>query len=112
MKLTLLAVTTLVLAGSAHASQIFFGGGGGDLGVSSKTFSNGPISVIVTGYSSNNNQVNLYSKGAASTGTEDGLGLTNDPTGDHEIQGTSFIQIDISSLTGPIQISMGSTSGD
>jgi len=67
--------------------------------------------VIATGFASSGGaQVDLFGKGLASIGTEDGLGLVND-TLDHEIQGHSFIQLDISSLSGLIQIAMGSTGG-
>ncbi|HWZ30039.1 MAG TPA: PEP-CTERM sorting domain-containing protein [Bryobacteraceae bacterium] len=112
MKLTYIAAGILALSSSLSASTIFFGGGGGDLGVSSKIFTNGSISVTATGFASSGGAlVNLFGKGVAGTGAEDGLGLVND-TLDHEIQGNSFIQLDISGLTGVIQIAMGSTGGD
>jgi len=56
----------------------------------------------------------LFGKGTAGqTGSEDGLGITADPTGDNEIfAGADFIQLGIQCLTGAIQIALGSTGGD
>jgi hypothetical protein len=46
-------------------------------------------------------------------GDENGLGLTSDPSGDHEISGANFIQIDVSALpVGSVDsFQMGSTTG-
>lgn len=107
MKLTTVLIG-LAMAASMPAATILFGGGG-NLGAS-HVF--GPVTA--TGYLSNGTTGTLFGKGTASTGSEDGLGLTADPTGDNEIfPGTDFIQLSgVSLLTGPIFISMGSTGGD
>jgi hypothetical protein len=107
MKLTTvligLAMATFVPAGTINFA------GGGSLGISN-TYG----SVTATGYLSNGHTGNLYGKGTAGgTGSEDGLGMQADPTHDNEIfVGTDFIQLDISALSGIIQISMSSTGGD
>ena len=108
MKLTTVAIGLFAMAVSLPAATILFGGGG-NLG-SSHTY--GPVTA--TAYLSNGNTGTLFGKGTASTGNEDGLGLTADPTGDNEIfPGTDFIQLSgVSLLKGPISISMGSTGGD
>lgn len=113
MKLTTVLIG-LAMAASLPAGTILFGGGG-SLG-SSHTFG----AVTATGYLSNGVTGTLFGKGSAGTGSEDGLGLTADPTGDNEIYArlatgapaNDFIQLDILGLSGPISISMGSTGGD
>lgn len=57
---------------------------------------------------------NLFAKTGG--GDENGLGITSDPSGNHEIYGTHFIQLDVQSaiavgLTG-FNFSMGSTTGN
>lgn len=115
MKLTTVLIGLVAMAASLPAATIYFGGGG-SLGAS-HTF--GPVTA--TGYTSNNTLGTLYGKGAANgAGSEDGLGLTADPTGDNEIYALNaagapagdFIQLSITGLSGPISISMGSTGGD
>ena len=117
MKLTAILIGLAAMAASLPATTILFGGGGGvDLGVSSQAF--GPV--IATGYASNGVFQDLYGKGVAGTGSEDGLGLVGDFTGDGEIYAKfatgapagDFIQLSIAGLNGPIFISMGSTGGD
>ena len=114
MKLTTVLIG-LAMAASLPAATILFGGGG-NLG-SSHAY--GPVTA--TAYTSNNTLGTLFGKGVANgTGSEDGLGLTGDPTGDNEIYAnlatgapaSDFIQLSISGLSGPISISMGSTGGD
>ena len=114
MKLTTMLIG-VAMAASLPAGTINFSGGG-SLG-SSNTY--GPVTA--TGYLSNGNTGTLFGKGTAGgTGSEDGLGLTADPTGDNEIfarlatgaPASDFIQLDITGLSGAIQISMGSTGGD
>jgi hypothetical protein len=108
VKFTTVLIGLVAMAASLPATTIFFGGGG-TLGPS---HAYGPVTA--TGYLSNGNTGTLFGKGAVNgTGSEDGLGLTADPTGDNEIfPGTDFIQLSISGLSGPISISMGSTGGD
>ena len=99
MKITTVLIGLVAMAVSLPATTIYFGGGG-SLG-SSHVY--GPVTA--KGYLSNGNLGTLYGKGAVNgTGSEDGLGLTADPTGDNEIfPGTDFIQLSgVSLLTGPI----------
>ena len=110
MKFTSVLIGLAAMAVSLPATTIYFGGGGGALGTNTATDG----LVTATGYLSNGVKGELYGKGAANgTGAEDGLGLVADPTKDGEIfVGTDFIQLDIQSLSGTIQVSMGSTGGD
>ncbi len=109
MKFVGLLLGVLTLALSLPAATINFAGGGA-LGVSN-TY--GPVTA--TGYFSNSTTTPLFGKGSPNVvGSEDGLGLQRDPTGDDEIfaPGSDFIQLDISALNGAIQIAMSSTTGD
>lgn len=109
MKFAGLLIGLLTVAVSLSAATINFAGGGA-LGVS-HTY--GPVTA--TGYFSNGTTTALYGKGSpGGTGSEDGLGLTADPTHDNEIfaPGTDFVQLDISALSGIIKIAMSSTGGD
>jgi len=75
-------------------------GTGGNLGTTTtQNSAPGGIPVILSGFASDSNTTNLYRK--QDGGDENGMGLTNDPSGQHEIQGTSFIQIDTAALTIP-----------
>lgn len=83
----------------------------GNVGSSSHTYvsTSGNIDLGASGYVASNSagssswttgsltSVNLYGKGNG-IGSEDGLGLANDPTGDHEISGKSFLQLNVSDL--------------
>jgi hypothetical protein len=69
----------------------------------SQTFTQGGITITAYGYDNAGSiqntpplsgNINLVEKNTGST--EMGLGLNNDPTGDHEISGTSVILIDFS----------------
>ncbi len=76
MKLTVL-MGLAAMAVSMPATTINFAGGG-SLGMS-HTY--GPVTA--TGYLSNNNLGTLFGKGTpGATGSEDGLGLSADPSGD------------------------------
>jgi hypothetical protein len=81
----------------------------GDLGSSSKTFNLSGIAVGITGF----NGGNLFAKNQGST--EMGLGLAGDPSGEHEIFGGSFIQVDWLNLIAAgytnFQFAMNSTEG-
>ena len=105
MKSTILLMSVAAMAMSLPAATINFSGGG--LLGTSNTY--GPVTA--TGYLSNLNTGALFGKGVLNgTGSEDGLGLNADS--DHEIDGTDFIQLDISGLSGAIQIALSSTGGD
>ncbi len=79
-------------------------GGLGNLGSNTHTFApvNGPgPSITAAGFKLGTGStvvaVNLFSKGSGAfplPNDESGLGLTNDPTGDHEITPCSFIMLD------------------
>lgn len=107
MKLAYVLMGLAAMAASLPASTINFAGGG--LLGTSNTYG----LVTATGYLSNGTTGLLFGKGTAGhTGSEDGLGLHADPTGDDEIfTGTDFIQLSISSLSGLIQVAMSSTTG-
>lgn len=57
------------------------------------------------------NAINIFAKSAG--GDENGLGITNDPSGNKEIWGTTFIQIDVAAARAAglpgFEFSMGST---
>ena len=94
----------------AQATTINFDSPTGPLGTSSHTYGTGDT-VIATGYNSSNSLTNLYGKNDG--GDENGLGLTNDSSGDHEITAGSMIQLNLSSLIADgvtsVTIVMGST---
>jgi hypothetical protein len=111
-KLTLLLGASLVFGGALQAASTYnyaFGGLGGDLGSNIHTFapSAGPNpNIVATGFQTGSHStvsvVDLYSKGSAGfppPNDESGLGLTNDPTGDHEITPGSFIMLDFGNLS-------------
>jgi hypothetical protein len=57
----------------------------------------GTGTVTARGFTTNGGtQTNLYYKTAG--GDETGLGMFNDPAGDHEISGTAFVQLDFTAL--------------
>jgi hypothetical protein len=62
---------------------------------SSFTYTSNGNSIIATGFTSHNlnNTTNLFRK--VGGGTENGLGITSDPTNDHEIWGTTLVRIDL-----------------
>jgi hypothetical protein len=73
---------------------------------------NGNI-ITATGWSDHNinTSVNLFAKNQGSG--EQGIGLTNDPAGNHEISGTSLVRINLggTNLYTSLMFSMGSTTG-
>jgi hypothetical protein len=105
----ILAVSALVGLGvSAQATTITFleNGANVDLG-SSSTFTEGSASL--TAYASPGQELYAKNKG----GDEIGLGINSDPTGDHEIWGSTYIQL-LSSTSGGFDvtgISLGSVTG-
>jgi len=93
----ILAVSALLGLGiSAQAITITFQENGSNLALgSSSTFTEGAASL--TAYASPGQS--LYAKSAG--GDEIGLGINSDPTGDHEIWGSTFIQL-LSSTSGTV----------
>lgn len=113
MKAILVALVSLTVSGAAHAGSTFnFGSGPNPLG-SSKTYTAGALQVTASGYDSNNALTTLYAKNAG--GDEVGLGLANDPSGQHEIaSGMGYVQLDVSKLFGlasGVSFFTGSTTG-
>lgn len=103
MRRAIAIILSLAFSSSAHAAVIFgFGGPNVDLGTTHTYTDSGGgtgLQVIATGYDNSNpaNLIDLYGKNLG--GTEVGLGLTNDPTGQHEIYlGKGFVQIDVNAL--------------
>ncbi len=112
MKTTIL-LNCFFLAVAANATPVFINFGsaaGGNLG-STATFTGGGFSVVATADPSGYNN-DLYQKMAG--GDENGLGLTSDPSGDHEITSGHYIQLNITQILGdnPLSIGMESSTGD
>ena len=109
-----LAVTALVGLGlSAQATTITFQENGSNTALgNSSTFTEGSASLtaygFVNGSPSTGTALYAKSKGAGETG----LGINSDPSGDHEVWGSTFIQILSSqSAFAVTSISLGSTTG-
>jgi hypothetical protein len=101
VKQALFILAFALLAGRANATITFnLGSAAGDL-TSSHTYTAGGLSIIATGYDSHGALTDLWGKN--DSGDEVGLGLKNDPTGDHEIHYQSgFVQLDVSDLLGHV----------
>ena len=99
MKAVLVALASLMVSGAAYATPTFnFGAAPNPLGTS-HTYTTGPLQVTASGYNASNALTMLYAKNAG--GDEVGLGLANDPSGDHEIaSGMGYVQLDVSKLFG------------
>ena len=112
----------LCLASAAMASTIDFTSPAGDFGTSNTyTFPGTTLTITANGFCSGtcNHGSDLFGKTLG--GTENGLGLASDPSGEDEIffapGTTDFIQIDVGNLLAngvtSVQFSMGSaTSGE
>jgi hypothetical protein len=107
MKTTIL-LGVFCLATAAHASTVTFDfdTSTGSLGAT-KTYTFGLFSIVATAEPSGQ----LYGK--ANGGDENGLGLTTDRSGQHEITPGFFIQLDISSILGnnPLTLIIDSSTG-
>lgn len=88
-----LVFATVVLCGAAFADSTFnFGANGnGDIG-QSDTFTAGGDSITLWGFTGNASNPNTDLWYKTGGGDETGLGLLNDPSNEHEIVGSSFIQ--------------------
>ena len=62
-----------------------------------QTYSGGGATITAAGFTSNSfgTATALFGKSAAVGSDENGLGLNDDPTGEHEINGTNLIRIDM-----------------
>jgi PEP-CTERM motif len=96
------AVASLLASTSAGAAIVFdFSTHPGNVGTSETYADSGapgtPLTVTAKGYDGAGVATALFGKNAG--GDENGLGLTNDPTGDNEIAlGKGFVQLDIGSF--------------
>jgi hypothetical protein len=128
MKIRNWAVAALTLAGAlalsataANAATVVFDFGVGPNGVvngtwagdqgQSKTYTASGLSLTASAFgpSAGGFADHLYGKNFG--GDENGLGMTNDPTGEHEIYfGKGFIQLNVSGLAGDsLSVNFGST---
>ena len=105
MKIFHVLLAVAAVAGSASpaiadTTPINFGTPSGNLG-NSHVYTVGEMSVVASGFNQYNRASALYGKNAG--GDEIGLGLANDPSGDHEIYfGKGFVQLDVSALIGKV----------
>lgn len=109
MKILLLASAAMALATGANASTLVFNFGTtldtaakatGDL-TNTATYTVGGLSLVAKGFAWGGGTAHLWGK--HNGGDENGLGLANDPTGDHEIHYHSgFVQLDLSGLFGNV----------
>nr|WP_309606275.1 PEPxxWA-CTERM sorting domain-containing protein [Phenylobacterium sp.] len=98
------ALAAVLSAGGAAAAPItfIFGVPSGNLGLT-HTYTDGGsgLSIVAAGYDFSGAATSLYGKNDG--GDEVGLGLANDPTGNHEIHYHSgFVQLDVSNLIGRV----------
>ena len=113
MKATLLLSLFGLMGVAANATIITFNfdSATGDLG-HTQTYTEGGITITATAEPNSRYGPDLYGK--ALGGDENGLGLTNDWTGDHEITPGSFIQLTITSLIpyNPLTLIIDSSTGN
>lgn len=110
------AVAALAMAGGAHAATLVwnFSSHTGDLGTT-ETYTAGGLSVTASGFNQYGSATDLWGK--HNGGDENGLGMVNDPSGDHEIYyHKGFVQLDVTNLLGKIlagslQFGTNSTTG-
>ena len=88
----IMALAGIALAGQANAVNFNFQENGSnlDLGTTS-TFTESGLSLTASGFLTAGGTTHLFSKNLG--GTETGLGTTTDPTGQHEIVTTNFVQL-------------------
>jgi hypothetical protein len=104
-KIFLAAVAmAMAAAGGAQAATVLFDFSlaphQGDLGTTETYVSSG-VTLIASGFNQFNQATDLYGKHGG--GAENGLGMTNDPSGDDEIYfGKGFVQLDVQGLFGKI----------
>lgn len=109
MKTLLLAAAALALATSANATVVTFNFGAladtaghttGNL-TNTATFVDDGLTIVAKGFGYPTGTADLYGK--HNGGDENGLGLNNDPSGDHEIYyHKGFVQLDLSSFFGAV----------
>jgi hypothetical protein len=119
MKTVLLGVVAaglLAFAPAAHAATVdfTFTSPTGDLGSFTHTYTISGISITADGHTGSvgstttvTGNVNLFGKNAG--GDESGLGLGNDPSGDHEITKGSYIELVMPTGLSAVSLEMGSS---
>jgi hypothetical protein len=93
----------LMLASHAQAGPItfIFDNPTGNLGTSHTYTAGSPVlSVEAKGFTGTNTATDLFGKDQGAG--EQGLGLANDPSGQNEITGANYIQLDVSGLFGQV----------
>jgi hypothetical protein len=96
------ALAISACAASAQATTILFNLSSptGNI-TNTHTYGTAPLTIVAKGFNWAGGTADLYGKHAG--GDENGLGLNNDPTGDHEIHYHSgYVQIDVQNLFGRI----------
>ena len=128
MKVRNFALAALTLAGAlalsataANATVVVFDFGVGPNGAvdgtwagdqgQSKTYTASGLSLTASAFGPSAGDFSDHLYGKHLGGDENGLGMTNDPTGQHEIYyGKGFIQLNVSGLTGDsLSVNFGST---
>lgn len=105
VKLCLAALSLVAMtAAPAFCDTINFNSPTGTLG-HSQIYSSGSSSVTAYAFNNNGSNRNLFGKNDG--GSEKGVGI--DDNTDNEISISTFVQLDISSLTSPFTLSIGST---
>jgi hypothetical protein len=100
-KLASALILTSLCAGPALCGTISFAGGG-NLGTSH------PFGGVTAYGFNDSGSKNLFGKGTSGLfGSEDGLGISGQK--DDEIAGTTFVQLDLTSITNPFSLLIGST---
>lgn len=101
----LISMLCLPMVASATTITFNFNEFPGNLGIV-KTYTVGSYSITAT--AEGTPTPDLWGK--AEGGSENGLGLTSDPSGDHEVTAGNVIQLNISSIlgNGPLTLTMGS----
>jgi hypothetical protein len=93
---TALIISGLLSLSSAQAAVITWNLASptGLLG-NTQAYTAGGATITAAGFTSNSFATGTALFGKSNGGDENGLGLANDPTGDHEISGTNLIRIDM-----------------
>ena len=109
MKLKLAVALTFALtcAGSAFCETINFTGNNSTLG-HTMTYGSGTNTVTVSGYNLDGTSRLLYGKNEG--GSENGVGISG--TNDNEITDATFVQLNVSALSGSYFLAIGSTQDD
>jgi hypothetical protein len=76
-----------------------------------QTYTSGAFTVTAAGFTTNTFSTPTALYGKALGGDENGLGLQDDPSGDHEISGTNLIRITLPTGLTNVMFQMDSTTG-